>query len=65
MFISEQGWKYTEKITFDMTKKTVVHQVPPHRSLNESNVMDDFVSVRNILARDHKLFNKLIIKMFK
>ena len=45
MLINEQGWKYAEKITFDMTKKTVVHQVPAHRHLNESNVMEDFVSV--------------------
>jgi hypothetical protein len=45
MLINEQGWKYTEKITFDMTKKTVVRQVPAHRHLNESNVMEDFVSV--------------------
>ena len=44
MLINEQGWKYAEKITFDMIKKTVVHHVPAHRHLNESNVMEDFVS---------------------
>ncbi len=54
MLISEQGRNYTEKITFDMTKKTVVHQVPAHRNLYESSVMVDFVSVRNVRARDHE-----------
>ncbi len=50
MFGTEQGWKYAEKITFDMTKKTIVYQVPAHRNLNESYVMDDFVSVRNVVV---------------
>lgn len=46
MLISEEGWIYTEKITFDASKKTVVHDVPAHRNLTASNVMDDFLTVR-------------------
>jgi hypothetical protein len=49
MSISEQGWKYTEKIIFDMSKKNVVHNVPAHRNLTESNVMDDYISVSIII----------------
>ncbi len=50
MFSTEEGWKYAEKITFDMTKKTIVYQVPAHGNLNESYVMDDFVSVGKVVV---------------
>ena len=53
MLINEQGWKYAEKITFDMTKKTVVHDVPAKQHLNnESNIMEDFASVSRPMTRN-------------
>ncbi len=50
MLSTEEGWKYAEKITFDMTKKTIVYQVPAHPNLNESYIMDDFVSVGKVVV---------------
>ena len=56
MLITEEGSQYREKVTFDMTKKTVVHDVPAHRNISKSNVMVDFVSVRIYLGDNCKTY---------
>jgi hypothetical protein len=56
MLITEEGSQYREKVTFDMTKKTVVHDVPAHRNISKSNVMVDFVSVRKYLGDNCKTY---------
>jgi hypothetical protein len=51
MLITEDGLQYKEKVTFDLSKKTVVHDVPAHRNISKSKVMVDFFSVR--ILRDN------------
>ena len=45
MLITEDGAKYREKLTFDMAKKKIIHDVPAHQNISKSNIMVDYVSV--------------------
>ena len=46
MLITEDGSQYKEKVIFDSSRNTIVHDVPAHRNLPISYVMIDFDLVR-------------------